>query len=84
MKWQEKNIIKSKNKYILDKNYCSDFKEEDINDSDISYDFNEVIQEVAKKNKIEKGSTENFYSGTFAGSGKGNVIDMKDWEDRLN
>jgi len=32
----------------------------------------------------EKGSTENFYSGTFAGSGKGNVIDMKDWEGRLN
>ena len=46
-------------KYILDKNYCSDFKEEDINDSDISYDFNEVIQEVVKKKKIEKGSTEN-------------------------
>jgi 5'-3' exonuclease len=46
-------------KYILDKNYCSDFKDEDINDSDISYDFNEVIQEVAKKNKIEKGSAEN-------------------------
>ena len=46
-------------KYILDKNYCSDFKEEDLNDSDISYDFNEVIQEVAKKNKIEKGSAEN-------------------------
>ena len=41
-------------KYILDKNYCSDFKDEDINDSDISYDFNEVIQEVAKKIRKRK------------------------------
>ena len=37
------------NKYILDENYCSDFKEEDINYSDISdVDINEVIKEVAK------------------------------------
>ena len=37
------------NKYILDDNYCSDFKEEDINYSDISdVDINEVIKEVAK------------------------------------
>lgn len=30
-----------------------------------------------------KGSTETTYAGNFAGSGKGDVIDMKYWEDRL-
>ena len=46
-------------KYITDKNYCSDFKEEDINDSDIGeVDINEVIQEVAKNNKLAKESEE--------------------------
>ena len=30
-----------------------------------------------------KGSTETTYAGNFAGSGKGDVIDMKNWEDRL-
>ena len=41
--------INKYDKYITDKNYCSDFKEEDINDSDISVvDMDEVINEVAK------------------------------------
>ena len=31
-----------------------------------------------------KGSTEEVYAGNYAGSGKGDVIDMKYWEDRLN
>ena len=30
-----------------------------------------------------KGRTETTYAGNFAGSGKGDVIDMKYWEDRL-
>ena len=46
-------------KYIADKNYCSDFQDEDINDSDISeVDINEIIQEVAKNNKKSKQSEE--------------------------
>ena len=45
--------------YILDKNYCSDFKEEDINDSDISdVDINEAIQEVAKNIENEENCIE--------------------------
>ena len=39
-------------KYIEDENYCSDFKQEDINDSDVSdIDIKEVINEVAKNMK---------------------------------
>ncbi len=30
-----------------------------------------------------EGSTQNYYNGNFAGSGKGDVLDMKYWEDRL-
>ena len=52
--------ISAYEKYILDNNYCSDFKEEDVNDSDISnVDINEAIQEVAKTNKIKNDSLKN-------------------------
>ena len=47
-------------KYITDKNYCSDFKDEDINDSDISdANIDEVIKEVAKN--IESAENLNEY-----------------------
>ena len=45
-------------KYISDINYCSDFKYEDINDSDVSdIDINEAIKEVAKN--IENNENKN-------------------------
>lgn len=31
-----------------------------------------------------KGSTSTMFAGNFVGSGKGDIIDMKYWEDRLN
>ena len=47
-------------KYISDKNYCSDFKEDDINDTDISdVNINEVIIKVATSNKKTEESKKN-------------------------
>ena len=47
-----------------------------------------TVDELKTVDKIyinveNKGSTLTSYAGNFAGSGKGDVIDMKDWEDRL-
>lgn len=46
-------------------------------------------EELKKVDKIYinvefKGSTSTAFAGNFVGSGKGNVIEMKYWEDRLN
>jgi hypothetical protein len=46
------------------------------------------IDELKKVDKIYinvefKGSTSTVFAGNFVGSGKGDVIDMKYWEDRL-
>ena len=46
-------------KYILDENYCSDFKEEDINDSDISdIDIKEVMNEIVKNLESEESKNQ--------------------------
>ena len=46
-------------KYILDEDYCSDFKEEDINDSDISdVDIKEVMNEIVKNIETEESKNQ--------------------------
>ena len=46
-------------KYIIDENYCSDFKEEDINDSDISdVDIKEVMNEIVKNIETEESKNQ--------------------------
>ena len=52
------------------------------------YAYSISRDELKKVDKIyinveRSSSTKEFYSGNFAGSGKGNVLDMKYWEDRL-
>ena len=53
-----------------------------------NYSYNLSKDELKKIDKIylnveKKGSSSTIYAGNFAGSGKGDVIDMKYWEDRL-
>ena len=67
--------INKYDKYISDKNHCSDFKEEDINDSDISdVDINEAIQEVAKNIEAE----ENFIEDEMEDPNDINILFMKE------
>ena len=67
--------INKYDKYISDKNYCSDFKEGDINDSDISdVDINEAIQEVAKNIEAE----ENFIEDETEDPNDINILFMKE------
>ena len=52
------------------------------------YAYETTKAELKKVDKIyinveRSGSTKNYYEGNFAGSGKGDVLDMKYWEDRL-
>ena len=51
-----------------------------------AYDIDK--SELKKIDKVyinveRSGSTKTYYEGNFAGSGKGDVLDMKAWEDRL-
>lgn len=53
------------------------------------YAYETTKAELKKVDKIyinveRTGSTQEYYTGNFAGSGKGDLIDMKYWEDRLN
>lgn len=53
------------------------------------YAYTTTRDELKKVDKIyinveHAGSSNTFYSGNFSGSGKGDVLDMKYWEDRLN
>ena len=49
---------------------------------DISVDELKIVDKIYI-NVEKKGSSDTTYAGNFAGSGKGELIDMKDWEDRL-